>query len=531
MFLGAANAIEANKEMLNSLNVFPVPDGDTGTNMYLTMKSAVKDLDGERDMSIGEVLECVSKGSLMGARGNSGVILSQLIRGFCKGLQKAEAPGVNDLANAFKEASDMAYRAVVKPTEGTILTVARGCGEAAVNLARKEEDMAEFMKRVIEHSEEVLKKTPDMLPVLKEAGVVDAGGQGYVFMLKGMMSALSAESVDSRWMKHERPHAAFPVYESEEEIAFGYCTEFIINNATRGSDSFKNEIESYGDSLLVVEGDGVIKVHIHTNNPGKVIEKALELGELIDIKIDNMRYQHHSNGLSKSGTAEIPEESGVQIAECGIIAVSAGEGLDELFKDLGVDFVVSGGQTMNPSTEDIVKAVESVNAHSIIVLPNNSNIIMAAIQAKELTDKEVEVIPTKSIQDGIAAMVAFDPEVDFNANIVDMIGAYSKIKTGQITLSVKDTTVGGRTISKGDVIGISGKEIVCTGIDVNETTRGLVDALVGEDDGIVTIICGRDISEEEADELVSSLQSKYPDLEIETLYGGQPLYHYLISVE
>lgn len=528
MFLSAAKNLERHKEMINALNVYPVPDGDTGTNMSLTMKSAVKGLVDGKDKSVKEVIEAVTKGSLMGARGNSGVILSQIIRGFGKGLENEEEITVRALSYAFREATDTAYRAVMKPTEGTILTVARGCSDAAYELSRTETDIAKFVKEVIKAGNETLDRTPEMLPVLKEAGVVDAGGKGYITILEGMLSVLTGEKLDYSGFEQAPAVQAAPA-QLDANIEFGYCTEFIINNTHADPDKFREELDPLGDSMLVIGGDDIIKVHIHTNNPGDVLERAVKLGELIDIKIDNMRYQHSHNNFSNE-EVEKAEES-AEMKKYGIISVSVGEGLSELFKEIGVDKIISGGQTMNPSTEDIMKAVDSMNAENIIILPNNSNIILAASQAKSISEKNVEVVPTKSVQAGISALLAFNPEAEMEENVENMIDAYEQIKTGQITFSVKDTSINGTEIKKGDIMGLMGKEIICTGKEVPKVTLDVIDRLSEETPDIITIIYGEDVKESDAEELFEIVEEKYSDSDVELINGGQPLYHYLISVE
>lgn len=528
MFLNAANNLEKHKEMINSLNVYPVPDGDTGTNMSLTMSSAVKKLNDyeEKNIKIKEVIDIVTKGSLMGARGNSGVILSQIIRGFGKGLEGKKEIDVKSLSFAFRESTETAYRAVMKPTEGTILTVAKGCSDMAYELSRSETNIVEFLRKIIQSGKETLAKTPEMLSVLKEAGVVDAGGKGYIIILEGMLLALVGEKIDSNFSSDKRVSERNIVI--DKDIEFGYCTEFIINDTKSDSEQLKEELKNMGDSMLVIGEDNIIKVHIHTNNPGEVIEKALKCGELIDIKIDNMRYQHSNNNFSEFKEEVIEDE---KIKKYGLISVSIGEGLNEVFTELGVDKIISGGQTMNPSTEDIIKAIDSINAENIIIFPNNSNIILAANQAKLISEKSVEVIPTKSIQAGISSLFAFDPESDIKENIENMKKICENLKTGQITFSVKDTSINGTKIKKGDIIGLVGKEIVYTGSNIEEVTLKVIDNIVASEDSMITIIYGKDIDKESAKKIEKITESKYSSLDIELIYGGQPLYHYLISAE
>ncbi len=550
MFLNASNALENEKDMLNALNVFPVPDGDTGTNMSLTMKSAVKDLLENNKNDIKEITDIVSRGSLMGARGNSGVILSQLIRGMSKIISDSDEITVPVFSKALREATETAYRAVMKPTEGTILTVARGCSDAAHDIERKETDIISFMKHVIDAGNETLDRTPEMLPALKEAGVVDAGGKGYMVILDGMYSALTGESTDSSKFIREEPVIMFDTADSyDPNIEFGYCTEFIINDTNANPESFRDEIENLGDSMLVIGDEGIIKVHIHTNDPGEVLKRAVTLGGLINIKIDNMRYQHSHTSFNQTELAELDnindnsdslnsdslnlndEGLNSEPINIGVISISSGEGLKDVFDQLGVNTVISGGQTMNPSTEDILKAVESMNTDNIIILPNNSNIILAANQVKDVSEKNVEVIPTKTIPEGIAAMIDFDPDSSLEENVMNMSSAYEEVKTGQITFSVKDTVLNGKSISKGEIIGLLGKEIVCTGSEVEGVTEELVAHLYDEGIDMITIIYGEDVSEEDAEKLAAKIEELYSDADIELIYGGQPLYHYLIAAE
>lgn len=529
-FIGAANCLERNKETVNALNVFPVPDGDTGTNMSLTMQSAIKQIITLETDNIDKVVFAASNGSLMGARGNSGVILSQLFRGFAKELAGAEKINTSILANAFKSGSDTAYKAVMKPIEGTILTVARECAEMAINISKKETDVVEFMRLVIKHGEETLSKTPDMLPVLKQAGVVDAGGKGLIMILTGALEALTgkAEAIIEETISKDDSHYAF--IEKDEDIKYGYCTEFIINNTSLESEDFREEIFEFGDSMLVVGGENIIKVHIHTNEPGQVLQKALKYGELIDIKIDNMRYQHRNNEFIETSIQNLNEAT-IENKKYSFITISIGDGLTNVFKDLNVDYVIAGGQTMNPSTEDILNAVDNANGENIIILPNNSNIILAATQAKELSNKKVEVLPTKTIPQGIAALVAFDEELNMEENIENMMEAISAVKTGQVTFSVRDTIIDEKEIKKDDIMGIYDGEIKITGNEIEEVALNLVKTMVTEDDGLVTIFYGDELIEKDAVQLANKIEEELEDVDIEVIYGGQPLYYYLISVE
>ncbi len=534
LLFGAANCLEKNKEAVNALNVFPVPDGDTGTNMSLTMQSAIKQIRTLETDNIDRIATAASNGSLMGARGNSGVILSQLFRGFAKGMKDVDKIDTNTIAMALKLGSDTAYKAVMKPIEGTILTVARECAEMALNISKQETDIVEFLRAVIKHGEETLDKTPEMLPVLKQAGVVDAGGKGLITIFIGALEALTGKEetlVEEIIVKDDMMH---PIIDTNEEIEFGYCTEFIINNSRIDSNIFRNEIVDFGDSMLVVGGDNIIKVHIHTNEPGEVLQKALQYGELIDIKIDNMRYQHRSNisDSTATTTATAVENTGKKESKkYSFITVSMGEGLSNVFNDLNVDYVIAGGQTMNPSTEDILNAIDKVNGENIFILPNNSNIILAATQAKELSSKKVEVLPTKSIPQGIAALVTFDEELDMEENVENMKNSIAIVKTGQVTFSVRDTVMEEKEIKKDDIMGIYDGKIEVIGNDVQDVSFDLIKTMVTDDNGLVTIFYGNDLSEEDANELASRLEEEFEDLDIEVVFGGQPLYYYLVSVE
>ncbi len=530
-FIGAAQYLDANKEEVDALNVFPVPDGDTGTNMSLTMKSAVKQILNLEEYNAGKVAMAASDGSLMGARGNSGVILSQLFRGFANGLKDKGSVNTVDLANAFKLASDTAYKAVMKPTEGTILTVARGCAEYALKIAKEEDDVIKFMHKVIEYGNYVLNKTPEMLPVLKQAGVVDAGGKGLICVLTGAYNAITTgEEIELEFIEST---IEGPIHISHDidtaDIKYGYCTEFMINTQYKDYEQFRDEIAEFGDSLLVVGGEGIIKVHIHTNNPGKVLEKALELGELNDIKIDNMRYQHnHIIANEKQFDDEKPKVSNKKY---GIITVSVGEGIDAVFKDLNADYIIPGGQTMNPSTEDLLKAIENVEGENIIILPNNGNIVLAAKQAKDLSDKNVYVVPTKSIPEGISALIAFNPEIDIDENLENMKEAISYVKTAQVTYAVRDTEINDIKIKKDDIIGVTGDEILAIGNDVEQVALELLGKMVDDESSLITIFYGNGLKEEDAIKLSKKLEEKFKDFDIEVLFGGQPLYYYIFSIE
>lgn len=529
-FIGAAQFLEDHKEEVDALNVFPVPDGDTGTNMSLTMKSSAKHIVEMEDGDAGKVALAASNGALMGARGNSGVILSQLFRGFATSLKGIEKAGTKELAEAFTLASETAYKAVMKPTEGTILTVARGCAEYGNKIYREEKDIIVFLEKVIKEGNRVLNQTPEMLPVLKEAEVVDAGGKGLMYVLTGAYNAITNRqelSLDS--FKDEviirreiRP---------DVEIEFGYCTEFMIDT-DYNSEEFREEIKNYGDSMLVVGGDNLIKVHIHTNNPGEVLEKALKHGQLKDIKIDNMRYQHEHilKEDTKKSDGDLKKEK-KETKKYGFITVSVGDGIEELFKQLQVDYVIPGGQTMNPSTEDILNAINEVDADKIIILPNNGNIILAADQAKDLSEKDVYVFPTRTVPEGITALLAFDQTKDIEDNLEELEEAVSYVKTAQVTYAVRDTEMNGKAIKKDDIIGVTRGDIVSVGKEVEAVSLDLIRNLKSEDSSLITIYYGNGIEEEEAEELVSHLEEELEDFDIELVYGGQPLYYYMFSIE
>ena len=470
--IGAAKFLEDNKEEVNSLNVFPVPDGDTGTNMSLTVNSAVKQGLNQEDESVSKIALATSHGSLMGARGNSGVILSQLFRGFANGLNAQDTADTKLLANALKQASDTAYKAVMKPTEGTILTVARECGEYALSIYKEEKDVLLFLKRVIDHGKKILDKTPEMLPVLKQAGVVDAGGKGLIYLLTGAYNALTGtEEIEIKCEEKKIENKEYVKQEllNADDIKYGYCTEFIINTNYTNIEQFRGQLYIHGDSLLVVGGEGLIKVHIHTNSPGTVLEKALALGELSDIKIDNMRYQHEEILLKSELNNELNND--LPTKKYSFIAISIGDGVDEVFRGLNVDNIVSGGQTMNPSTEDILNAIDNTTGEYIFILPNNGNIILAANQVKELSDRNIIVVPTKTIPQGISALLAFDESKSVEENVEDMTEALANVKTGEVTYSVRDTEYNNTKINKDDIIGIYEDDIIANGEDINEVDR------------------------------------------------------------
>lgn len=542
MFLGGAKNLEANKEWINELNVFPVPDGDTGTNMTLTITSAAKEVASLENPEMEPLCKAISSGSLRGARGNSGVILSQLLRGFTKGIKKYDEIDAPILAEAFEKAVETAYKAVMKPKEGTILTVAKGAADKALELAEQTDDLVFFADEVIKHAEYVLNQTPEMLPVLKQAGVVDSGGQGLVQVLKGANDALLGKEIDysiegvSSGTSPEKITA-----ETEAEIKFGYCTEFIIvlNNPLSDKEELKYKafLESIGDSIVVVADDEIVKTHVHTNDPGLALQEALKHGSLSRIKIDNMREEHQeklikeSEKLAKEQAAE-EQKAKEPEKEMGFVSVSIGEGMNEVFKGLGVDYIIEGGQTMNPSTEDMLNAIEKVNAKSVFILPNNKNIIMAANQAVSLVeDKQIIVIPTKTIPQGITALVNYIPDHSVEENKEQMMAEIENVKTGQVTYAVRDTEIDGKTIKQDDYMGIGDKSILAVGKDLKQTTLEMVDAMVDEDSAIVSIYFGSESSEEKAEEIASAIEEKYPDVEVEVNDGGQPIYYYVISVE
>lgn len=537
MIISAANCLENNKATVNSLNVFPVPDGDTGTNMSMTMMSALKEIKKVKDKNVEAVSEAAANGSLMGARGNSGVILSQLLRGMAKGIKGKTSLDTKDFSMALKEGANTAYKAVMKPTEGTILTVARETADKALELSKTTGDLVLFMEKVIQYAGSVLSKTPDMLPVLKKAGVVDAGGKGLLYIYIGMLYALKDKDITSTENEPASVKETSGGIIPEEEIKFGYCTEFIIKNTKEDPVAFRERIQHYGDSIIVVGGGDIIKVHIHTNEPGKVLTEALESGELTKIKVDNMREQHRSILDTQDESApnlvaeDAAENDASQPKKAGVITVAAGEGIKNIFLDLGADKVIEGGQTMNPSTEDILNAINGINAHDVYILPNNGNIVMAAKQAATLSDKNVVVIPTKSIPQGIAALTVFNGESESSENVEIMTSTIEYVKTGQVTYAVRNTNYDGREINEGDILGLINGKINITGSEVQDVTEKLVENMVSQDDELITILYGNDIKQEDAEKLADVLKEKYPECEVQSYNGGQPLYYYIISVE
>lgn len=552
MFLAGAKNLDSKKDWINELNVFPVPDGDTGTNMTMTIMSAAKEVNSLTNPTMAELAKAISSGSLRGARGNSGVILSQLFRGFCKVIKEYDEIDVTILCEACQKAVETAYKAVMKPKEGTILTVAKGAAEKALELSDETEDVVTFVEEVIKQAEYVLDQTPEMLPVLKQAGVVDSGGQGLVQVLKGAYDALIGKEID--YTIEGAPTGAAPAKisaETEAEIKFGYCTEFIIVLNAPMSDNeehaYKAFLESIGDSIVVVADDEIVKTHVHTNDPGLALQKALTFGSLSKIKIDNMREEHQEKLIKDSqklAAQQKAEEEAYEAAqadaktnnmpakEMGFVSVSIGEGMNEVFRGLGVDYLIEGGQTMNPSTEDMLNAIEHVNAKTVFILPNNKNIIMAANQAVDLVeDKQIIVIPTKTIPQGITALVNYIPDHSAEENKEQMMAEIENVKTGQVTYAVRDTEIDGKTIKQNDFMGIGDKSILSVGTDLRATTLEMVDAMVDEDSAIVSIYFGSDSDEDSANELAAAIEEKYPDVEVEVNDGGQPIYYYVISVE
>ena len=540
MFLAAAGRLEAKKEWINELNVFPVPDGDTGTNMTLTIMSAAKEVNSIEDPQMSKLAKAISSGSLRGARGNSGVILSQLFRGFTKVIGEYDVLDAMIIANSFQRAVETAYKAVMKPKEGTILTVAKGIADKASEMVVKTDNLVEFGEEVIKHAEYVLSQTPEMLPVLKQAGVVDSGGQGLVEVLKGAFDALTGKEVEYSIEKSNSTPVTSISEETMTEIKFGYCTEFIIMLEKEYNDEteleFKAYLDSIGDSIVVVSDDDIVKVHVHTNDPGLAIQKALTYGSLTRMKIDNMREEHEEKLIKDaSKLAKEMKENEAKMApkkDIGFISVSIGEGMNEIFNSLGTDYIISGGQTMNPSTEDMLNAIDKVNADNIFILPNNKNIIMAAKQAAELVeDKNIIVIPTKNVPQGISALINFIPERSAKENEEMILEEIGYIKTGQVTYAVRDTEIDNVTIKQGDYMGVGDDSILSVGNSIDETTKEMISKLVDDDAGLISVYYGEEIDEETANSLKDSLEELYSDCDIELHYGGQPIYYYVVSVE
>ena len=545
MFLAGAQNIEAKKEFINELNVFPVPDGDTGTNMTLTILSAAKEVTALADVDMKNLAKAISSGSLRGARGNSGVILSQLLRGFTKSIRDEKEIDTAALAAACQRARDTAYKAVMKPKEGTILTVASGIADKAAELALETEDLEEFIPAVIEHADEVLQKTPEMLPVLKEAGVVDSGGQGLLEVIRGAYDAFLGKEIDYRAIAPAAGNstAVKVSVEEEKEIKFGYCTEFIILLEKKFTENDEHELKAYlssiGDSIVCVADDEIVKIHVHTNDPGLAIQKALTYGQLSRMKIDNMREEHReklirdSEKLAKEqAEAEEAKKTAEPKKPMGFIAVSIGDGMNEIFRELGADYIIEGGQTMNPSTDDMLKAIDQVNAETIFILPNNKNIILAANQAKDLVeDKEIIVIPTKTVPQGITAIINFVPDADAKSNEETMLDEIKNVKTGQVTYAVRDTHIDDKEIHQGDIMGIGDAGILSVGQDIAETTLEMLEQLVDDDSELISLYYGQDVTEEEADAFTQEVEKLYPDIDVDVHCGGQPIYYYVLAVE
>lgn len=545
-FIAGAYNLERNKDYINELNVFPVPDGDTGSNMSLTIMAAAREVSALENPSMDELSKTISSGSLRGARGNSGVILSQLLRGFCKEIKGKKQITVSVLSDGFVRAVETAYKAVMKPKEGTILTVAKGVAEKAVELSEMDMDFETLGQEILDHGNEVLKQTPELLPVLKEAGVVDSGGQGLMEFLTGAYNGLTGKE-EIKEPVTSGGAAKASTMSSEEidtsHIKYGYCTEFIImlekeyNAETEAK--FKEFLTSIGDSLVVVSDDEIVKVHVHTNHPGLAFEKGLEFGSLTSMKIDNMREEHkekviHEQDRKKAAEQEAAEEAKKEEPKkpFGFVAVSVGEGLNDIFRDLGVDHIIEGGQTMNPSTEDVLDAISKVNAETVFVFPNNKNIILAANQAAEIEEeKNVIVIPTKTIPQGISALISFDETATAEANQAGMEDAITAVKSGQVTYAVRDTSIDGKEIKTGDYMGIDDAGIQAVGQDITEVVKDLIGAMADEDSELLSIYYGSDVEEEKANALVEAVQAAYPDFEVETHAGGQPIYYYILSLE
>ena len=544
MFLAGAANLDAKKEFINELNVFPVPDGDTGTNMTLTIMSAAKEVQALDKPDMVSMAKAISSGSLRGARGNSGVILSQLLRGFTKEIREHDEIDTAILAKACDRAAATAYKAVMKPKEGTILTVAKGVAQKAAELAETTEDLEVFLPEVIRHAEEVLAQTPEMLPVLKEAGVVDSGGQGLLEVLRGAYDAFLGKEIDYAAIEAgSGTKMVRPGQQAEADIKFGYCTEFIIMTekefTANDEAEFKAYLESIGDSIVCVADDDIVKIHVHTNDPGLAIQKALTYGQLSRMKIDNMREEHQEKLIrdaEKVAAQQVEAAAQKKKKEprkpVGFIAVSIGEGMNEIFRELGVDYIIEGGQTMNPSTDDMLTAIDEVNADHIFILPNNKNIILAANQAQSLTkDKDIIVIPTKTVPQGITAVISFMPEADVDTNMDAMLEAVKNVKTGQVTYAVRDTHIDDKEIHEGDIMGIGDAGILSVGQSVEETAKEMLAQLVDDDSELISLYYGQDVLAEDAEKFAQDVEALYPDVDVDVHMGGQPIYYYVLSVE
>lgn len=544
MFLAGAANLEAKKEFINELNVFPVPDGDTGTNMTLTIMSAAKEVQAIENPDMLSMAKAISSGSLRGARGNSGVILSQLLRGFTKEIREHKEIDAVILARACDRATATAYKAVMKPKEGTILTVAKGISKKAAELAETTDDLEVFLPEVIKYAEQVLDETPELLPVLKEAGVVDSGGQGLLEVIRGAYDAFLGKEIDYTAIEAgSGTKIVKPDQQAEADIKFGYCTEFIIMTDKAFTDKdeakLKAYLESIGDSIVCVADDDIVKIHVHTNDPGLAIQKALTHGQLSRIKIDNMREEHQEKLIRDAEKVAAQQAKAAEAKKkkeprkpVGFIAVSIGKGMNEIFRELGVDYIIEGGQTMNPSTDDMLTAIDEVNADHIFILPNNKNIILAANQAQSLTkDKDIIVIPTKTVPQGITAVISYMPEADVDANLEAMQEAVKNVKTGQVTYAVRDTKIDDKVIHEGDIMGIGDQGILSVGQSVEETAKDMISQLVDEDSELISLYYGQDINEEDAAAFAQSVEELYPDIDVDVHMGGQPIYYYVLSVE
>ena len=540
MFLAGAANLEAKKEFINELNVFPVPDGDTGTNMTLTILSAAKEVKALENPDMVAIAKAISSGSLRGARGNSGVILSQLLRGFTKEIREHKEIDTITLAKACERATATAYKAVMKPKEGTILTVAKGASQKAAELAETTENLDTFISEVINYAQEVLEKTPEMLPVLKEAGVVDSGGQGLLEVMRGAYDAFQGKEIDYSAIEASAgTKMVKPSEQAETEIKFGYCTEFIImlekEFTAKDETEFKAYLESIGDSIVCVADDDIVKIHVHTNDPGLAIQKALTYGQLSRMKIDNMREEHQERLIKdaeKLAAQQAEAKKAEPRKEVGFIAVSIGEGMNEIFRELGADYIIEGGQTMNPSTEDMLNAIDQVNAEHIFILPNNKNIILAANQAQALTeDNYIIVVPSKTVPQGITAIINYMPDADAQTNLEAMIEGIGNVKTGQVTYAVRDTHIDDKEIHEGDIMGIGDSGILAVGQSVEETTKEMLAQLVDEDTELISLYYGQDVQEESAENFAQEIEDLYPDVDVDVHSGGQPIYYYVLSVE
>lgn len=541
LFLAGAANLEAKKEWINDLNVFPVPDGDTGTNMTLTIMSAAKEVNSLAAPTMQTLSKAISGGSLRGARGNSGVILSQLLRGFTKVVRDYDELDSIIISTAFQKAVETAYKAVMKPKEGTILTVARGMADKILDLSTEIDDLEELLDKVIKYGDEVLEHTPDLLPVLKQAGVVDSGGQGLMQIMKGVYDALMGKEINYEAVASQGgPSGSSEVSAQgleEKEIKFGYCTEFIVMlekpyDAAKEAE-FKAYLESIGDSIVLVSDGEIVKVHVHTNHPGLAFEKGLTFGSLTRMKVDNMREEHQERVIANAEKAAKEQaKKDEPKKKYGFISVSAGEGLSEIFKSLGVDYIIEGGQTMNPSTEDMLNAIDKVNAENVFIFPNNSNIILAANQAQSIVeDKNIIVIPTKTIPQGISALIAYSEEASPEENTEAMTEEIANIKSGSVTYAVRDTEIDDKTIKQGDIMGIGDKTILSVGQNIQDVTKDMIEQLAGDDAELISIYYGSDVTEEDANALAKAVEAVHPDVDVEVNYGGQPIYYYILSVE